>query len=82
MKIKLKSTLYFDFCFVSKLIWSRKSHWNKTEISTQMFFKITYDTIILERRAMFLDSKVLDKDKISVQKLYNTANQNNIVINN
>ena len=47
-----------------------------------MFFKITYDTIILERRAMFLDWKVLDKDKISVQKLYNTANQNNIVINN
>ncbi len=23
LKIKLKSTLYFDFCFVSKLIWSR-----------------------------------------------------------
>jgi len=22
MKIKLKSTLYFDFCFVSRLIWS------------------------------------------------------------
>ena len=22
LKIKLKSTLYFDFCFVSKLIWS------------------------------------------------------------
>jgi len=26
-------------------------------------------------------SKVLDKEKISVQKLFNTANQNNSVIN-
>ena len=58
-----------------------------------MFYKITYDTIILKRRAIkFLDyifhyiSKVLalnllDEEKISVQKLYNTANQNNSVIN-
>ena len=36
----MKSTLYFDFCFVPKLIWS----WNKT--STQTFHKITYNTII------------------------------------
>ena len=37
MKVKFKSTLYFDFCFVSKLIWPRNSHWNKT--STQTFQK-------------------------------------------
>ena len=41
MKIKLKSTLYFDLCFVSKIIWSRNDHWNKT--STQTFHKITYN---------------------------------------
>ena len=86
MKIKLKSTLYFDFCFVTKLIWSRKSHWNKT--STQMFHKITYNTIILAWLAIkflylnFLNiSKVLAEKKISVQKLYDTANQNKSVIN-
>ena len=82
MKIKLKSTLYFDFCFVSKLIWSiyRNSHWNKT--STQTFHKITFNTIILARRTIkFLDLNFLYKEKISVQKLYNSANQNNSVIN-
>ena len=67
-----------------------------------MFHKITYNTIILARRAIkFLDNilKVLafldyilslakarykillDKEKISVQKLYNTANQNKSVTN-
>ena len=63
MKIKLKSTLYFDFCFVSKLIWSRNSHWNKT--STQTFHKITYNTIILARRAIkFLDLNFLYISKV------------------
>ena len=65
MKIKLKSTLYFDFCFVSKLIWSRNSHWNKT--STQTFHKITYNTIILARRAIkFLDLNFLYISKVLV----------------
>jgi len=49
MKIKLKSTLYFDFCFVSKLIWSKE--------------------IAIEIRKY---TKVPDKEKNSVQKLYNT----------
>ena len=40
--ITFKSTLYFILSFVSKLIWSRNSHWNRT--STQTFHKITYNT--------------------------------------
>ena len=57
MKIKLKLTLYFDFCFVSKLIWSRNSYWNTT--STQTFHKITYNTIIVALRAIkFLDLSI------------------------
>ena len=98
MKRKWKSTLYFDFCFISELIWSRKSHWNKT--SRHTFHKIT---IILARGGIqfwdlhflyilkvlaFLDYvnyilkglNLLDKAKIYVQKLYNTANQNNSVV--
>ena len=49
---------------------------------------MTYNTVILALHAIkFLDlhflyiSKVLDKEKISVQKLDNTANQNNSAIN-
>ena len=58
MKIKLKSILYFDFCFVLKLILYRNSHWNKT--STQTFHKIIFNTIILARRAIkFLDLNFL-----------------------
>jgi len=49
--------------FVSKLIWSRTSHWNKT--STQTFHKITYNTIILARHAIqFLDLNVLYISKV------------------
>ena len=65
MKIKLKSTLYFDFCFVSKLIWCRNSDWNK--ISTQTFHKITYSAIILARCALkFLDLNFLYFSKVLV----------------
>ena len=68
MKIKLKSTLYFEFWLY---IWSRNSHWNKT----QKFHIINYNTIIFARRAMKLKlkffqylegSRVLDKEKNSV----------------
>jgi len=90
IKLKLKSILHFDFCFVSKLIWSKNRHWYKT--SAQTFHKTTYHNVISARRAIkFLDLdflyiakardkinlKRLDKETISVQKLYNTANQNN-----
>jgi len=65
MKIKLKLTLYFDFFLVSKLIWSRNSPWNKT--STQMFQKITYNTIILVQRAIkFLNLNFLYISKVLV----------------
>ena len=105
MFFQLKSTLYFDFCFVSKLIWSINSHWNKT--STQTFHKITYNTIFFGTKcyrdfglifSLYLEGSrlfrlylslaikfkkaiLLDKEKISAQKLYNTGNQNNSVIN-
>ena len=64
MKMKMKSTLSFYFCFVLKLIWSyRKSHWNKT--GTQTFHKITYNTIILARRVIkFLDLNFLFISKV------------------
>ena len=39
MKIQLKSTLYF--CFVSKLIWSRNSHWKKYTNKRFIKFPIT-----------------------------------------
>ena len=77
MKIKLKSTLYFDFCFVSMFIWSRNSHLNKT--STQTFHKITYTTITLARRTKkllvlaFLDyilSFAKARDKIKSKKTW------------
>ena len=67
-KIKLKSTLYFDFCFVSKLIWSRNSYWNKT--GTQTFYEVNYNNIILEQRAIkfwtnifSIGSRLCDKEK-------------------
>ena len=47
MKIKLKSTLYLEICFVLKLIWSRNRFWNKTNT----FHKTTCSTIILIRSA-------------------------------
>ena len=63
MKIKLKSALYVDFWLVSKRIWSRNSHWNKT--STQTFHRITYNTIILSRRVIkFLDFNFLNISKV------------------
>ena len=63
MKIKLKSTLNFNDCFVSKLIWSRNRHWNKT--ITQTFHKITCNNIILARRAIkFLDLNCLYISKV------------------
>ena len=63
MKIKFNSTLYFDFCFVSKLIWSRNRYVNKT--STQTFHKSTLNTIILAWRAIkFLDLNFLYNSKV------------------
>ena len=43
MKIKLKSTLYFDFCFVSKLIWSIEIATEIRQVRTQTFYEITYN---------------------------------------
>ena len=45
MKIKLALTLYFDFCFVTKLILSRN-----IEIRHKSFIKLPNNTIILARR--------------------------------
>ena len=75
MKTKLKLTIY-------NIILFRKRHCNKT--SAQTFHKITYNTIILARRAIkelnFLGilKAFLDKEKLSVKKIHNTANQNKI----
>ena len=84
IKLKLKSTLWFDFCFVPKLIWS----WNKT--STQTFHKITYNIIIFLyiSKVLALLEYILSlawtfsiKRKFLFQKLNNTENQNNSVLN-
>ena len=66
IKNKIKINFIFWLCFVSKL-WSRYSYWNRK--STQAFH-----IKILRRLEPF------DKERISVHKLYNTANQNNSVI--
>ena len=63
MIIKLKLILNFDFHFVSKLIWSRNSHWNKTR--TQPFHKITYNTVIFTTLSIqFLDIYCLYFSKV------------------
>ena len=54
-------------CFKASKLWSRYSYWNRK--STQAFH-----IKILKRLEPF------DKERISVHKLYNTANQNNSVI--
>ena len=87
MIIKLKSTLYFDFCFQSLF---------DLEIAIEVrqvrkcFIKLpTYNTIIIlfcyivfvlkfslsfEGSCLFEGLNLLDKEKISVQTLFNTSN--------
>ena len=43
MKIKLKSTLYFDFCCVSRLIWFIEIATEIRQVRTQTFYEITYN---------------------------------------
>ena len=61
IKIKLKSTLYFDFCFVSKLVDLELA---RNKPSTQMSHKITYNTIILAKH----DIKFLDLNFLCILK--------------
>ena len=63
-KIEINFIFWLLLCF--KAIWSRNSHWNRT--STQTFHKITFNTIILARRALkFLDLNILSKNFITLR---------------
>ena len=61
MKIKFKSTLFWSF--ISKFIWSKNSHWNKT--SKQTFQKITYNTVILDFNFLYISEVLTFLDYIS-----------------
>ena len=62
MKIKLKSTLYFDFCFASKLIWSRHSHTNVSWNYLEHYYFGSQCYKVFGLKFSYI-SKVLDKDK-------------------
>ena len=94
MKIELRSNILNSALFQS--LFDLKIPIEISQVHNR-FIKLSYTIILAQRAVKFLDlnylyiSKVLaflnyilsllNKEKISVQKLYNTANQNSSVIN-
>ena len=87
--MKLKSTLYFDFCFLFQSLFDlkmtiekRQVHKRFIKLSKHYYYGTTRAIKFLDLNFLYISPKlgeklilILDKGKIFVQKFYNTANQ-------